>query len=78
MSCTGICNRVITSYSIHYTKLYDVLDFENFDEQELKRITTGACLALEGSLVESMGKGQHIEMQVTKFEILGECDPNVV
>ncbi len=57
--------------------LQAVLDFENFDEQELKRITTGACLALEGSLVESMGKGQHIEMQVTKFEILGECDPNV-
>jgi aspartyl/asparaginyl-tRNA synthetase len=29
-------------------------------------------------LVESQGKGQSIEIQVEKIEILGECDPEII
>ncbi|MBA7518329.1 Asparagine--tRNA ligase [subsurface metagenome] len=53
-----------------------VVDFENFDEKELRRITTGACIAIEGILTESMGKGQNVEIQVESFEILGDSSPD--
>ena len=42
-----------------------VVDFENFDESLLKRITTGAALHIEGDLVESQGKGQKVEIVVS-------------
>ena len=50
-----------------------VVDFENEDENQLKRITTGACLAVTGELVESQGKGQSIEINVQSFEVLGDA-----
>jgi len=50
-----------------------VVDFENEDENKLKRITTGACLAVTGELVESQGKGQSVEINVQSFEILGDA-----
>jgi asparaginyl-tRNA synthetase len=50
-----------------------VVDFENEDENQLKRITTGACLAITGELVESQGKGQSVEINVQSFEILGDA-----
>jgi len=53
-----------------------VIDFEKFDETELRRITTGACLQIEGKLTESMGKGQRVEIQTEKFEILGDSHPD--
>ncbi len=40
-----------------------VVDFENTDEELLKRITTGAAVEVHGSVVESQGKGQSIEIQ---------------
>ncbi|WP_028289150.1 asparagine--tRNA ligase [uncultured Olleya sp.] len=52
-----------------------VVDFENTDEAILKRITTGAAVAITGELVESQGKGQTVEVTVTKIEILGDSDP---
>lgn len=52
-----------------------VVDFENFDEQLLKRITTGACLCVSGTLVQSQGKGQTREIQVKELQILGDSDP---
>jgi len=51
-----------------------VVDFENTPEETLKRITTGAALAVKGALVESQGAGQKYEIQVTSLEILGDCD----
>ncbi|TXE12709.1 asparagine--tRNA ligase [Seonamhaeicola algicola] len=51
-----------------------VVDFENFDESLLKRITTGAAIQVAGNLVESQGKGQSVEIQVTSLKILGDCD----
>ena len=50
-----------------------VVDFEKEEEIELKRITTGACLSITGTLVESQGKGQSIEVIVSSFEILGDA-----
>jgi len=52
-----------------------VIDFEKFDEKQLKRITTGASIAVSGKLVQSMGKGQQVEIEVSSFEILGDSNP---
>ena len=52
-----------------------VVDFENTPEATLKRITTGAAIAVTGNLVESKGAGQKFEIQVTHLEILGDSDP---
>ena len=49
-------------------------DEANFDEETLKRITTGACLSIDGKLVESPAAGQASEIQATNIEILGDCD----
>jgi len=52
-----------------------VVDFEQMDEDTLKRITTGAALRVSGTLVESQGRGQSREIQVRQLEILGDSDP---
>ena len=52
-----------------------VVDFENTDEDTLKRITTGAAVHIKGELVESQGKGQSVEIVVSSIEILGDSDP---
>lgn len=51
-----------------------VADVAKFDPELLKQITTGACLAVEGTLVESQGAGQASEIQATRIEVLGTCD----
>ena len=53
-----------------------VVDFENTDQEILSKISTGASLRIEGTLVESQGKGQKSEIKVDKIIILGECDMN--
>ena len=50
-----------------------VADVEKFDAEMLKLITTGACLSVEGVLVESQGSGQRVEVQATAIEVLGAC-----
>jgi asparaginyl-tRNA synthetase len=55
-----------------------VVDFESMEEHLLKRITTGASVHVKGSLIESQGKGQDVEIQVTSIEILGDADPELV
>ena len=52
-----------------------VVDFENTDESVLKRITTGAAVSVKGTLTESQGKGQTVEIQVSEIEILGDSNP---
>jgi asparaginyl-tRNA synthetase len=51
-----------------------VVDFNHFDETLLKRLTTGAAIAVSGDLVESLGKGQSVEIKVKSLEILGDSD----
>ncbi len=53
-----------------------VVDFESMEETDLKRITTGAALQVRGTLVESQGRGQKVEIQVTQLEVLGEANPD--
>ncbi|MBP6610295.1 MAG: asparagine--tRNA ligase [Paludibacter sp.] len=52
-----------------------VADNEKFGEDFLKPITTGACISITGILVESMGKGQSVEIQAEEIEIYGAADP---
>ncbi len=51
-----------------------VCDAANFSEELMKNITTGACIAVKGDLVESMGKGQSVEIQAKEIEVLGTAD----
>ena len=44
-------------------------------EEELRRITTGACVGVEGKLVESQGSGQAVEVQAESIVVYGEADP---
>jgi asparaginyl-tRNA synthetase len=53
-----------------------VLDFENAEENILKRITSGAALYLEGTLEESQGSGQRVELKIEKIKIYGDSDPD--
>jgi len=52
-----------------------VVDFENTDESLLKRVTTGAAVRVKGQLIESLGKGQRVEIKVNELTILGDSDP---
>ena len=46
-----------------------VVDLANFDEDMLKLITTGACLSVNGELVESVGSGQACEIQAREIDL---------
>ncbi len=46
-----------------------------FDEELLKAITTGACVKVTGTLVESPASGQPVEIQARAIEIYGGADP---
>ncbi len=50
-----------------------VADVEKFDQEMFKQITTGACLAVTGTMVESIGSGQAVEVQATDIKLYGEC-----
>ena len=52
-----------------------VVDLSRFDEEYLKPITTGACISVTGSLVESQGQGQSVEIQADEVLIYGSADP---
>ncbi len=52
-----------------------VVDVASFDDDLLRRITTGACICACGRLVESMGSGQRVEVQAASLEVYGEADP---
>jgi asparaginyl-tRNA synthetase len=53
-----------------------VADPSLFNEEMMKAVTTGACIRVTGSLVESMGSGQPVEIQAKEIEVYGEADPN--
>ncbi len=52
-----------------------VVALGGLDEATLKRITTGASVKVMGTLVESIGKGQAVEIKASLVDILGDCDP---
>ena len=50
-----------------------VADVEKFDPEMFKQISTGACLSVTGTMVESIGSGQAVEIQATDIKLFGEC-----
>lgn len=52
-----------------------VVDLQQFTEEQLKPVTTGACISATGTLVESQGAGQTVEIQLTELEVYGTADP---
>lgn len=52
-----------------------VVEVAGFDENLLKLVTTGSCIAVKGLLVESMGQGQAVEIQAKEIEVYGSADP---
>jgi asparaginyl-tRNA synthetase len=54
--------------------LQAVVELNSIDESLLKRITTGACISVQGELIASLGKGQVVEVKVKELTILGDCD----
>jgi len=52
-----------------------VADVAAFDEELMRNITTGACLRVDGKLVESIGSGQPVEVQARTIELYGTADP---
>ena len=52
-----------------------VLDLSKFDEEQLKPVTTGSSIHVQGTLVASQGKGQSVEVQADELEVYGTADP---
>ena len=48
-------------------------ELDNY-EDEVKKITSGCSLRVSGELVESQGKGQSIEIQAQRIEVVGWVD----
>lgn len=52
-----------------------VFPLDSFSEEQLKPITTGASIHVQGALVPSQGKGQSVEILAEELEVYGEADP---
>jgi asparaginyl-tRNA synthetase len=55
-----------------------VIDPENFERELLDQINIAAAVAVTGTLVESSGSGQRVELQTIKIEVLATADPEDV
>ena len=56
------------------TNIQIVVDVLTINETTLKQITTGACIAVHGTLIQSSGKGQTVEIKANDIEIYGLSD----
>jgi asparaginyl-tRNA synthetase len=54
-----------------------VADVQVFGEDALRPVTTGSCISINGTLVESMGKGQTVEIQAEEILVYGIADPEI-
>lgn len=52
-----------------------VADLSAFDPEIMAQITTGACISVIGTLVQSQGAGQSFEVQASNIEVYGTADP---
>ncbi len=60
--------------TVHHLQI--VADIEKFGQEFIDKIkSTGSCIAVTGTLVESQGAGQAVEVQATQIELYGESDP---
>lgn len=53
-----------------------VVDISSFPPEILRDITTGASLAVTGTLEQSQGKEQNIEILASDIVLYGKCDPD--
>jgi asparaginyl-tRNA synthetase len=53
-----------------------VFDMSRFDEELMKKVTTGSCISVTGKLIESPGKEQNVEVHAGSFELYGTADPD--
>jgi asparaginyl-tRNA synthetase len=51
-----------------------VVDLAKISEEQLKPVSTGACLRVTGKLVASQGSGQPVEIQADEIEVYGVAD----
>jgi asparaginyl-tRNA synthetase len=74
-------NRQVTFIAVNdgttIQNMQVVADAEKFPEELMKNITTGSSISVSGTLVESLGKGQTMEIHADAIELLGSCDPEV-
>ena len=54
-----------------------VVEVANFSEDLLKLITTGSCIGVKGTLVQSQGQGQSMEIQAKEIEVYGTADAEI-
>jgi len=54
-----------------------VAELANFDENMIKLITTGSCISVTGTLVQSQGQGQSVEIQAKTIEVYGTADAEI-
>jgi asparaginyl-tRNA synthetase len=53
-----------------------VCDMKDFTEEQLRPVTTGACIRIQGMLVASLGAGQSVEIHARELEVYGTADPH--
>lgn len=53
-----------------------VIDMSRFDEELIKKVTTGSCIAVKGHLIESPGKEQLVEIHADSLTLYGTADPD--
>lgn len=74
-------NRQVTFIAVNdgttIQNMQVVADADKFSEDLLKNITTGSSISVRGTLVESLGKGQTMEIHAETIDLLGGCDPEV-
>ena len=54
-----------------------VAELDAFPEEVMRKVTTGSSISVSGNLVESMGKGQRVEIQAKEIQVLEEADPEL-
>ena len=78
-----VCGWVRTFRNNQFIALNDGSTIQNLQavvalnsqpEEILRRVTTGACLSIQGELIASPAKGQAVEVKVNALEILGDSD----
>ena len=79
-----VCGWVRTFRSNRFVSLNDgstinslqlVVEREEVDEQTIKGITTGASIEANGTIVQSQGGGQNVELQVKEIKVIGTSSP---
>ena len=54
-----------------------VIDVPSFDEELLRKVTTGSSIAVKGMLAESQGGGQKVEITGSEITLYGTADPDI-